>query len=234
MVTPKIDVIGIGIYSVPQASRLTRVSPSRIRRWLRGYEYQRGADRRRSAPVWHAQLPQEDGAVALGFLDLMEIRFVDAFVEAGLSLRKIRQAAKLATALVGAAHPFSTQKFHTDGKRVFAELEHEGREEKTLYDIERNQFGIYDVILPSLLAGVEFDNEGQAARWRPEPSTLPFVIVDPLRQFGQPIVVEGGVQTAVLADAVKAEGSIEAVARWYELPKEAVEQAVLFEFKKAA
>jgi hypothetical protein len=32
--------------------------------------------------------------VALGFLDLMAVRFVDAFIEAGLSLHKIRQAAK--------------------------------------------------------------------------------------------------------------------------------------------
>jgi len=55
---------------------------------LRGYEYQRGANRRRSAPVWRAQLPQLEDSLALGFLDLMEIRFVDAFIEAGLSLKK--------------------------------------------------------------------------------------------------------------------------------------------------
>lgn len=184
--------------------------------------------------MWRAQLPQLEGGVALGFLDLMEIRFVDAFIEAGLSLRKIRRAAKLATELVGSDHPFSTRKFRTDGKRIFAEVEHESRGDKALYDIELNQLGIYDVILPSLLEGVEFDDAGQAARWRPDPSVLPSVVIDPQRQFGQPIVIEGGVQTAVLADAVKAEGSIEAVARWYELPKTAVEQAVRFEFKKAA
>lgn len=63
---------------------------------------------------------------------------------------------------------------------------------------------------------------------------LPLVVVDPQCQFGRPIVVEGGVQTAVLADAVKAEGSMDAVARWYELPRSAVEQAVRFEFKKVA
>jgi uncharacterized protein (DUF433 family)/DNA-binding transcriptional MerR regulator len=229
------NVIGIGVYSVPQASRLTRVSPSRIRRWLRGYEYQHGDDRRRSAPVWRAQLPQEEGAIALGFLDLMEIRFVDAFAESGLSLRKIRRAVKLAADLVGTDHPLSTQKFRTDGKRIFAELEHETRGDKALIDIERNQLEIYDVILPSLLEGVEFDNEGQATRWRPDPAALPMIMIDPHRQFGQPIVIEGGIQTAVLADAVRAEGgSIDAVARWYEVPKAAVEQAVLFEFKKAA
>lgn len=226
-------IIGVGIYTVPQASRLTRVSPARIRRWLRGYEFARKEGRGRSAPVWRAQLPKIEDAVALGFLDLMEVRFVDAFLEAGLSLKKIRQAAKLATELVGRDHPFSTQKFRTDGKRIFAEIENVGKDNKTLYDLERNQFGIYEVIVPSLLEGVEFDEEGQAARWRPDRASSPLVLIDPQRQFGQPIV-EAGVQTAVLADAVRAEGSIEVVARWYEIPRAAVEQAVRFEFRRAA
>jgi uncharacterized protein (DUF433 family) len=226
------DVLGIGIYTVPQASRLTRVSQARIRRWLRGYEFARKEGRGRSAPVWRAQLPKVDDTIALGFLDLMEVRFVDAFLEAGLSLKKIRRAASLATELVGRDHPFSTQKFRTDGNRIFAEIEHDRTGDKALYDLEQNQFGIYEVIIPSLLEGVEFDDQGQAARWRPD-RAVPLVVIDPQRQFGQPIV-EGGVQTAVLADAVRAEGSVDTVARWYEIRREAVEQAVRFEFSRAA
>lgn len=226
------EIIGVGIYTVPQASRLTRVSPARIRRWLRGYEFARKEGRGRSAPVWRAQLPKIDDTIALGFLDLMEVRFVDAFLEAGLSLKKIRRAAGLATELVGRDHPFSTQKFRTDGKRIFAEIEHDRKGDKALYDLEQYQFGIYEVIVPSLLEGVEFDDQGQAARWHPD-RAVPLVVIDPQRQFGQPIV-EGGVQTVVLADAVRAEGSVDTVARWYEIPREAVEQAVRFEFSRAA
>src|SRR6266478_1547641 len=147
-------IIGVGVYTVPQASRLARVSSARIRRWLRGYEFARKDGRGRSAPVWRAQLPKVDDTIALGFLDLMEVRFVDAFLEAGLSLKKIRRAAKLATELVGRDHPFSTQKFRTDGKRIFAEIEHDDRKgDKSLYDLEQHQFGIYEVIVPSLLEG---------------------------------------------------------------------------------
>jgi len=163
----------------------------------------------------------------------MEIRFVDAFLEAGLSLKKIRRAAQLATELVGTDHPFSTRKFHTDGKRVFAEIENEDPSGKALYDLEGRQFGIYDVILPSLIEGVEFGEDGQAISWQPNPST-PLVIIDPRRQFGQPIIRDAGLQTAVLADAVRAEGSVDAVASYYEVQPEAVKQAVKFEFKKAA
>jgi uncharacterized protein (DUF433 family) len=227
-------IIGVGVYTVPEASRLTGVPRARIRRWLMGYEFGRGETRRRSASVWRAQLSPIDRSVALGFLDLMEIRFVDAFLKAGLSLAAIRKAAKLATELVGSDHPFSTQKFRTDGKRIFAQLEHRERGDKTLYDLERKQFGIYDFIVPSLLESVEFDKDGQAARWRPDKAATPRIVIDPQRQFGQPIVDPGGVQTSVLADAFRAEGSIESVAHWFELPAEAVEQAVKFELKLAA
>jgi uncharacterized protein (DUF433 family) len=184
--------------------------------------------------VWHVQLEPADGQLALGFLDLMEVRFVDAFLKAGLSLAKIRRAAHLAKDLVGSDHPFSTQKFRTDGKRIFAELEHPRRTEKATLDLERRQFGIYDVIAPSLLKGVEFDIKGQAARWHPFGHDMPLVVLDPHRQFGQPIIEQGGAQTSAIADAVKAEGSIEVVARWFEIEPEAVRQAVEFEIRLAA
>jgi uncharacterized protein (DUF433 family) len=228
------SAVDVGVYTVPQAERLTGVRGARIRRWLRGYEFEQGGKRRRSGAVWKAQLPPIEEELALGFLDLMEVRFVDAFLKAGLSLVKIRRAAKLARELVGRDHPFSTQKFKTDGRRIFAELTREGTDGKTMLDLDRSQFGIYDVIVPSLLKGVEFDDEGQAARWRPFESDTPLVVIDPRRQFGQPIVDESGIQTSVLADAVKAEGSIDAVARWFETSSEAVKQALEFELRLAA
>jgi uncharacterized protein (DUF433 family) len=228
------SAVDVGIYTVPQAERLTGVRAARIRRWLRGYEFRGKGERRKSTEVWKAQLKKIDDDLALGFLDLMEVRFVDAFLKAGLSLVKIRKAAKLARELVGRDHPFSTQRFRTDGKRIFAELTHEKRGDKSMLDLDRGQFGIYDVIVPSLLKGVEFDDEGQAARWRPFETEVPLVVIDPRRQFGQPIVDEGGIQTSVLADAVRAEGSIEEVARWFETSPTAVKQALEFELRLAA
>jgi uncharacterized protein (DUF433 family)/DNA-binding transcriptional MerR regulator len=227
-------IIGVGVYSVPEASRLTGIPPARIRRWLRGYEFNNRGTHRRSAPVWRAQLAPVDETMALGFLDLMEIRFVDGFLKAGLSLAKIRAAAKVATELVGRNHPFSTQKFKTDGKRIFAELQHRESGDKAMLDLERSQFGIYEFIVPSLMKGIEFDEQGQAARWHPLASEAPLVVVDPERQFGQPVIETAGVQTSAIVDAWKAEGSVDAVARWFEIPCNAVEQAITFEFKLAA
>jgi uncharacterized protein (DUF433 family) len=60
------------------------------------------------------------------------------------------------------------------------------------------------------------------------------VVVDPARVFGRPIVVEGGVPTEVLADAVRAEGSPARVAKLYEVPLAAVQDALTFERQLAA
>ena len=60
------------------------------------------------------------------------------------------------------------------------------------------------------------------------------VAVDPRRNFGQPTIFQDGVPTRVLAKSVKANRSVEEVARWYEVSPEAVEEAVEFEQKLAA
>src|SRR3546814_17838382 len=43
------------------------------------------------------------------------------------------------------------------------------------------------------------------------------IVADPERSFGQPIVAEHGVSTAILAQAMKVEGSVEKMARLSEL-----------------
>ena len=51
--------LGIGIYSVPEASRLSGVASQRIRRWLRGYHYDVRGAARESAPVIAAQFGED-------------------------------------------------------------------------------------------------------------------------------------------------------------------------------
>ena len=81
-----------GIYPVRDAAHLTGVSVGRIRRWLRGYHYRSRKRAYASPPVWRGQWPPIDHSLAVGFLDLIEIRFVDAFLKAGVSWSMLRQA----------------------------------------------------------------------------------------------------------------------------------------------
>jgi len=60
------------------------------------------------------------------------------------------------------------------------------------------------------------------------------VVVDPQRSFGQPIVSDEGVLTAVLARAHAAEKSYRAVAQWFDVSERSLRDAVAFEATMAA
>jgi len=136
------SLLQTGIYSIPEASRLTRVSTWRIRRWLRGYEFKAKHGHSRSPAVWHSQLEAIDNKLALGFLDLLEIRCVDAFIDAGVTWKTLRQVHETAQKIIDYPHPFCTNRFATDGQTIFMTLR-EKNSEATLLDM-RNLQGVFD------------------------------------------------------------------------------------------
>jgi uncharacterized protein (DUF433 family) len=225
------SLLGIGLYTVPEASRLTGVSQGRLRRWLRGYTHGVGGARSTSGPVWQRQIPDIDGTLGLGFLDLMEARFVDAFRAASVPWRVIRSCAQRAREITGADHPFSSRRFRTDGRSIFAEVVDQAGE-KQLLDLAKNQLAFGRVISPSLYAGVEFSVDDVPARWWPM-GRQETIVLDPARSFGQPIVDDGGIPTIALADAVAAEGSIAKVALLFQVPQRSVRAALRFEKRLA-
>jgi len=226
----EIAFLNTGIYGVPEAARLTKVSPGKIRRWIKGYDFRKGEARRHSDAVWTGAVPPLDGKVALGFLDLMEIRFVDAFLRAGVSWKTMRRAHQLARQEIGSDHPFCTDRFATDGRRILLIPARENADE-ALLDLLSNQAEFQRIVAP-FLTQLEF-MEDHLARWWPM-GRKRNVVVDPTRNLGQPTAAKSGVPTGVLARSVKANDSVETVARWYEVLPEEVRDAVEFEASLAA
>lgn len=224
--------IGVGIYTVPESAKLSGVSAGRIRRWLRGYTYEYRGTARASDPVWQRQLPTLDNKLALGFQDLLEVRMVNAFRERGVSWPTLRAAAGSAQKLFGVTHPFSSRRFLTDGRSVFAEIT-DSLGETSLLDLVRTQYAFAEVLTP-LLHGVEFDQYDNALRWWPL-GLKRRVVIDPARSFGQPIVSREGVPTGLITQAYEAQGrSFATVARYYDIETRSVRDAVEFEQKLAA
>lgn len=222
-------LIGLGIYSVPEAGRLTGVAPARIRRWLVGYEFKSPTGTTRaSKPLWRSDFIPIENTVALSFQDLIEIRFVDTFLKAGVSWREIRAAAAEAANLIQQSHPFASQRFKTDGRNLFMEV-NEALKQPWLLRLTRSQYEFHQVVAPSLFEGLEYQSD-ELLLWRPK-SGQKRIVLDPQRSFGQPITDEGSVPTNVLASAVKAEGegSVNMVARWYGIAPRDVSAAVKFE-----
>lgn len=223
-------LLSAGIYTVPEASRLTRVSGSRIRRWMKGYDFKTKKERHHSKPVWAGQLEPLDGKMAVGFRDLMEIRFVNAFLEVGVSWKTMRLAHQAAKSKLDTDHPFCTHAFATDGREILME-QATATGDACLVDITNDQRE-FDKIVTPFLKELDFDHG--YARWWPLGKGRS-VVLDPVRNLGQPTVINAGVPTRVLAHSVKANnGSVASVAQWFEVAEDEVRDAIEFEAQLAA
>jgi uncharacterized protein (DUF433 family) len=223
-------LIGIGLYTVPEAARLTNIAVPRIRRWLGGYRYAEGSRERASAPLWQPEVPKFGSKVELSFRDLMELRFVRLFLERGLSLHAIRRAIEKAVAIFGIERPLSTQCFRTDGRTIFLEVAQE-MDEPALFDLKHDQYLFHRMVAPSF-KDIDFEG-GLPARWWPT-SEHKGIVLDPKRAFGKPILAEYGIPATALADAYKVRHSFKLVGLDFEVPERAVRDAVAFQERLAA
>ena len=198
---------------------------------MEGYTYLYEGKRRVSRAIIRSDISRDAGELSLTFADLMEVRFLNAFRHRGVSWTSIRIAAQRVRNLIDSTHPFSSRRFKTDGKTILAEIAHPSHGEQLL-DLVRNQWEIHRVVAPMLFAGVEFNDSDEPSLWWPLKGAR--VVVDPMRAFGAPIVVDGSIQTRVLAAAAKAERSQHAAASMYSVPTRAVRDAVKFERRFAA
>lgn len=217
-------LFGTGAYSLSEAGRLLRVTPTALRRWLFGYDYDHHGARKRQAPLWQPQYGAEQVEPLLGFRDLIEARVVRGLRTLKIGLPTIRECLRRAAELVEDDHPFSTRRFKTDGRRIF--LERPDAPGEGLIDLKLRQLAFRQIVQPSFI-DLDFDAEAVSRWWLlPRKRTI---VLDPTRAFGQPIVAETGVQTARLAQAVRAEGSIDRVAHLFELKPATVRDALIFE-----
>ena len=190
--------------------------------WLGGYVRQRR--RRGDHAAAMDQLPAYDHHIELSFRDLIELRVVKSFLDAGLTLITIRNCLEYARECVKDNRPFSTRQFQTDGRTIFLEsMRRTDIGEAELLDLKRGQYVIKHVIARTFK---DLDlSDDIVARWRPL-NGKQSIVIDPQRAFGQPIAAHYGVPTVTLADAVEAEGSIQRVSNLYEVPAAVVTDAV--------
>lgn len=225
------SLIGMGLYTPAEAGRLVQVPPAKIARWLRGHD----AGGRHHEPLWRPQVELDGEGIALGFLDLMEVRVAASFIAQGLSPIRVRRAIGLARDILGRDHPLSTRAFRTDGRSIFLQVVEEDGE-AALIDLFHQQYAFRDVIERSL-KHIDYDEAGVPSSWWPL-GRARSVLIDPARSFGQPIEAETSVPVAALVRGVHGEGSPEAAARAWDVPLRAVRRAMVFhdvmELRKAA
>lgn len=217
--------VGLGSYTAPEAARLLRTSALNLNRWLRGYTYRRRGEERQMPPLWASQHADVQEHLEIGFRDLIELRFVKAFVDAGMGLLAIRNCLEYARECVRDERPFSTRRFQTDGRTIFLESIERASEPKLL-DLKKRQY-VFKQVIERTFKDLDVEDD-TVARWRPFHGKSS-IVIDPGRAFGQPIASQFGVPTVALAEAAEAEGSAEDAARIFEVPVGVVRDAINFE-----
>ncbi len=192
----------------------------------------RDQERTRFSPsVVQPALPVLGGERVLTFADMMELRFVSWFRQHGVSLRVIRAAAGIAAELFEADHPFASAKFATDGLRIFALLA-QRRADLSIspallaQELPSCQYVFTQMVEP-YFRDIDFGDQW-ANRWWPL-GREKRVVLDPTRSFGEPIDSATGVPTRSLYRTYIAEGDVDRVAWWYDVPALAVERAIQYE-----
>jgi uncharacterized protein (DUF433 family) len=223
------EFLNIGLYTVPDAARLTGVSVGKVRRWLKGYDFRSGKLVRHSEAVWQGELRPVENKLALSFRDLLELRFVDAFIGAGVSWRTMRRAHKKAQNELKTTHPFCSNRIFTDGRNILLRQAEED-DDHALVNLATDQTEFSRVVEP-FRKQLEFS--GNEIVWWPLGRGRQ-IVLDPKRNFGQPSVARSGVPTRVIARSVKTNRSIETVSHWFEVSEREVRDAIEFEMRLAA
>jgi DNA-binding transcriptional MerR regulator/uncharacterized protein (DUF433 family) len=223
-------------YTQAETARLVGMSPSRIRRWLQGYEYEYEIEHG-SVSVHGSQEPvvepaKSQGVVYASFLDLVDLLFVKQFLEHEFSLQKVRLALDEVQQRLGVKH-FAREDFFISGSEIFLRMK-ETEGENILALLTGGQWAIPDVI-KQLGKKIDFhEATGLARRWYPLwPDKI--VVIDPLVSFGRPAILGRGLATHNVYDFFKAENeSLPIVCSWMQIKETEAQAAIQFEQKLAA
>lgn len=215
------NAAGVGIYTIPEAARFTKLSPQRIRRWF-------GAEGR--TKTFSPEFVSPDGKKALSFLDLIDVGIAGQLRAKGVQMPVLRRAYVNLQKKFGTTHAFCYRNVWTDGRTVFLREMAESGDDK-LVDMEQRQHVLTRVIEP-FLEGVEYDSRNNiASRWNIQKG----LVIDPSLNFGAPTVAESGHSAYLIASLVKSNnGDIQKVADWYGVSLDSIRRAVSFEESIAA
>ena len=211
------EILGQGVYTPREAARLIGGTAQQVLRWTRGSGP--------TSPLWNAEFQFIEDSTEISFLDLIEVRVVDAMRRAGISLQAIRFAIQLAQEKFDVKRPLSSRDFKTDGQEVLMSAIEEDGDFVSLSKKRPGQKVFKDIVIQSL-NDLEYENS-LAARWRP--TGFSSIVIDPNRHFGTPLLNEYGVSTATIYAENKTFNDASYLSKIYSVPLQAIKQAISYE-----
>ena len=104
------NVIGRGVYTIPEAAKYLGKPHQTIHAWLSG-----------ERQVFSSDYPPVDGHQAISFLDLVDAMVASTFRKHGVPMREIRHVYEELKVLFKEEHPFCKKDLDlsTDGKKIY-------------------------------------------------------------------------------------------------------------------
>lgn len=212
------------MYTAAEVARWARTTPQTARRWVSGYTYRSGGSERWSPPV-----ARRGDEPYLTFDNVIEIAAVAALRRAGLSMQRIRTDVEFARRELKIERPLLSERFRTDGQELFLR---DSATHPHWTNLSRSGQVAWSY-LEQVLREVDYAEDLLARRWWPA-GRDEGVVVDPLVNFGRPVIAVVGVRTETLLDRWVAGVTLEELAEEYQVTPAAVERAVRFENRAGA
>lgn len=216
-----IDLLSRPVYGMAQVDWILRLTPGTARRWIDGYD--RGG--KHYDPIVRVDTTGDE-IVTWG--EFTETRLLSEFRD-GVPMVHMRPAVKRLRELFGRPYPLAHALpwLETEGRELVLRVQEEvGLDAHFQLIVLRNDQLMLTLPTDRFVRSMEWDDSGVARRMHPLPE-LDRVVLDPLRQFGEPVV--RSVPTAVIAEQVRAGDRIAMIADLYELSEDDVEQAIRYE-----
>ncbi len=209
--------IGTGIYTIPDIASILRLSPAKVRRWMKEYWNEKFSDNGKTTFTNGTGKEQITNFYTLiEFYTFYQLRLL------GVSSFRINKAHEVLANLHKTKYPFAKSNILTDGKKVFFS----GEIGEIIHADKSLQINIKEILEP-FCRSIDFDVNSLATRFYPLGKNHE-VIVDPNRQFGQPIIGDTNILTETVFDLYQAGEPIKVIANIFELTSKQVNDAIDF------
>jgi len=225
MNTQKINLRDQPAYGLAEAGRYLRLPAATLRSWVVGRAYPKGESVAKFQPLIK---PAKKEPLVLSFYNLIEAHVLRSLrTEHGVALRELRKAITYAERTLAVERLMLSKELGTHAGEVFLEKYGE------LINLSKSGQLAMHRLLAEHLKRVEWDE------WKFPVRLYPFVspdskvarpiVIDAAIAFGRPIIHRAGISTAAIAERLDSGESIAALTEDYDLTKEEIEDAVVYE-----
>ncbi|MGQ7312016.1 DUF433 domain-containing protein [Microbacterium arabinogalactanolyticum] len=185
------------IYSLSEAAQIIRAPASSFQRWAHGHRF---PQRRRGEYGWSEPIltgVRNGRGYTVHFDALAEGYVVEAFRRAGLPMARIRPAVQILRNELGSEHALLSEQLTTDG----AEILYENGDHDLI--VVRNRQGVFRDVVDQYLRTITY-RDGLIESVQLPTHEGAQVIVDPLKNSGQPTIARLGVRVEDVVSRVRA------------------------------